>query len=111
MISQTGYLQDAQGSWISKDPQAQLIYSMDWTEWLMAGDSLASASYALQVRANDPAPLVKESDGFNAGAGITYVELSGGQVGKVYTITATITTTLGSEDRRSFRVKVENRTA
>ena len=111
MISQTGYLQDVQGSWIAKDPQAQLIYSMDWTEWLADGDTLASVTYALQVRANDPYPLVKESEGFEVGANITYVELSGGNVGKVYTITASITTALGSTDRRSFKIKVENRTA
>jgi len=111
MISQTGYQQDAQGSWISKDPTAALIYSMDWSEWLGAGDTLASATYALQVRANDPAPLVKVSQGYEVGANITYTKLSGGQVGKVYTVTATITTTLGNTDRRSFRIKVENRTA
>ena len=111
MISQTGYQQDAQGSWISKDPSAALIYTMDWTDWMPAGDGLATATYALQVRANDPAPLVKDSQGYDANAKITYVKLSGGQVGKVYTVTATITTTLGNTDRRSFRVKVENRTA
>lgn len=111
MITQTGYLKDTQGSWIAKDPQAQLIYSMDWTEWLVAGDTLSSATYALQVRANDPAPLIKESQGYNAGTNLSYVELSGGQVGKVYTVTASITTSNGLEDRRSFRVKVENRSA
>lgn len=111
MITQTGYLKDTQGSWIAKDPQAQLIYSMDWTEWLVSGDTLSSATYALQVRANDPQPLVKESQGLSAGSNLTYVELSGGQVGKVYTVTATITTANGLEDRRSFRIKVENRSA
>ena len=111
MISQTGYLKDTQGSWIAKDPQAQLIYSMDWSEWLLAGDELTSVSYSLQVRANDPAPLVKESEGFATGTHLTYIELSGGQVGKIYTVTAAITTQNGLEDRRSFRVKVENRSA
>lgn len=109
-IQRTGYQQDTQGLWIAKDPEAQLIYSMDWTEWLPTGDSLASASYSLQVRANDPAPLVNESDGIQSGT-ISFVELSGGQVGKVYTVTATITTTDGLTDRRAFRVKVENRQA
>ena len=111
MITQTGYLKDTQGSWIHKDPTAQLIYSMNWSEWLGAGETLSTATYALQVRANDPAPLVKVSQGLNAGTDLTYVELSGGQVGKVYTVTATITTTNGQTDRRSFRVKVENRSA
>ena len=109
-VNLTGYLQDTQGSWIPKDPEAVLVYSMDWSEWLPTGDTVASVSYSLQVRANDPAPLVKESQGVQSGT-ITYVELSGGQVGKVYTVTAEITTTDASIDRRSFRVKVENRSA
>jgi len=35
----------------------------------------------------------------------------GGGVGKVYTVTAAITTADGLIDRRSFRIKVENRSA
>lgn len=83
---------------------------MDWSEWLAQGQTVASVSYSLQVRANDPAPLIKESQGVQSGT-VTYVELSGGQVGKVYTVTAAITTDDGATDRRSFRVKVENRSA
>jgi hypothetical protein len=110
-IAKTGYERDTQGSWISKDPSAQLIYSMDWSQWLPEGDALASVSYALQVRANDPAPLIKGATGLAQSNKWTYIELSGGQVGKVYTVTATIVTTSGLDDRRSFRVKVENRSA
>ena len=109
-ITQTGYYQDNQGSWISKDPSAKLTYSMEWADWLLGTDTIQTVSYSLQVRANDPAPLVKSTEGINSGH-ITYVELTGGQVGKVYTITAAITTVDGLEDRRSFRVKVENRSA
>ncbi len=109
-VYKTGYQRDNLGSWISKDPVAQLIYSMEWVEWLPAGDTIASVEYTLQVRANDPEPLVKESSG-TQGDTVTYVELSGGQVGKIYTVTAEVTTTDGLTDRRSFRVKVENRSA
>jgi hypothetical protein len=109
-ITRSGYEKDNIGSWIAKDPSSQLTYSMDWSQWLPEGDTLASASYSLQVRANDPAPLVKVSQGTQSGT-ISYVELSGGQVGKLYTVTATITTVDGLTDRRSFRLKVENRSA
>lgn len=109
-ITRTGYEKDTQGSWIAKDPSAQLVYSMDWSEWLPVGDTVASVTYTLQVRANDPAPLVRQSQGVQSGT-LTYVELSGGAVSKVYTVTAAITTTDGNTDRRSFRVKVENRSA
>ena len=108
-LTRTGYEQDNLGSWIRKDPQAELTYSMEWVDWLPSGDSLATASYSAQVRANDPAPLVIDSDGIQGT--VSYCSLSGGQVGKTYTITAEITTANGLLDRRSFRVKVENRSA
>ncbi len=106
----TGYQQDNLGSWISKDPSAQLVYYMDWSEWLPTGDTIATASYTLQVRANDPAPLVRVSQGVQSNT-ISYVEISGGGAGKIYTVTASITTADGLVDRRSFRIKVENRSA
>lgn len=109
-ITRTGYERDNQGVWIYKDPNAQLVYSMDWSQWLPEGDTLSTATYTLQVRANDPAPLVKISQGVQSGT-ISYVELSGGQVGKIYTVTATINTQDGLVDRRNFRIRVENRSA
>jgi hypothetical protein len=108
-ITLTGYHQDNLGAWISKDPTATLTYSMDWSEWLPTSVAIATVVYTLQVRSNDPAPLVKQTQGITNA--ITYVSLSGGQVGKVYTVTAKITTDSGSIDSRSFRIKVENRSA
>jgi hypothetical protein len=109
-ITRTGYEQDAQGVWIAKDPSAELVYTFDWVDWLPQGDSIATVAYTLQVRANDPQPLVKVSEGVQSSR-FTYVELRGGQVGKIYTVTAQITTQDGIIDRRNFRIKVENRSA
>jgi hypothetical protein len=111
MITQTGYQKDTQGSWIAKDNLAVLTYTLDWSEWLQAGEQLTGVAYALQARANDPQPLVRTNQGFESSNGTTYVTLSGGQVGKVYTVTATITTNQSNTDRRSFRIRVENRSA
>lgn len=108
-IDKTGFMKDVQGIYIIKDPEAQLTYTFDWVEWIPTGDSISTVSYTLQVRANDPAPLVRESQGVTGTK--TFVELSGGQAGKVYTVTAEVTTADGSIDRRNFRVKVENRSA
>lgn len=108
-IVRTGYEQDTLGSWIRKDPEANLIYTMDWSDWLNVSEVVTAVTYSLQVRANDPAPLVIEDEGI-ANAGLyTYVQLSGGQVGKTYTVTADIQTDNGNIDRRAFRVKIENR--
>ena len=107
----TGYQTDTTGVWIPKDNQAQLIYSMDWSEWLPTGATVVSVVYTVQTRANDPAPIVKVDSGISGASKVTFVTLSGGQVGKVYTITAKVTTDGGLIDRRSFRVKIEERSA
>lgn len=109
MTTITGYKQDTEGAYIEKDPSAQLVYTMDWSQWLSTGEIITAVTYTLQVRANDPAPLVNESSGITADTLKTYVELSGGQAGKTYKVTAHITTDSGAEDSRYFRVKVESR--
>jgi hypothetical protein len=105
----TGFEQTIQGLTIQKDTEAQLVYTFDWSEWLPQGDSLSTVNYTITARANDPDPLVKVSQGIQGDT--TYIELSDGQEGKVYTVTAKITTTDGLIDRRNFRVKVLARSA
>lgn len=109
-VETTGYLRDNQGVFIPKDPQAQLVYVFDWEYWLSQGDSITQVDYALQVRSNDPQPLLRLNQGIQQGQK-TFVELSGGAVGKIYTVTADVLTANGSRDRRNFRVKIENRSA
>ena len=109
MAVRSGFEQTIQGLTIKKDTEAQLIYSFEWNEWLPTGDSIASSLYTITARANDPDPLEIESQGVDGTK--TYVELSNGQEGKVYTVTCKITTTNGLIDRRNFRVKVEARSA
>ena len=107
--ARSGFEQTIQGLTIQKDTEAQLVYTFDWVDWLPTGDSLATANYTITARANDPDPLVKVSQGLIGTK--TYVELSDGQEGKTYTVTAKITTTDGLIDRRNFRVKVLARSA
>lgn len=109
MSVRSGFEQTIQGLTIKKDTEAQLIYTFEWNEWLPVGDSIASSLYTITARANDPDPLEIESQGVQGTK--TFVELSNGQEGKVYTVTCKITTTNGLIDRRNFRVKVEARSA
>jgi hypothetical protein len=95
---------------ITKDPEAVLTYNFDWSEWLLSGDTIDTATYTLQVRANDPQPLINEASG-KLNATTTYITLSSGQVDKLYTVTCKVVTTNNLTDRRSFRVKVLNRSA
>lgn len=108
MSTISGYQQDTNGTWIPKDPEAKLVYSMDWSEWLTTGQTITAVNYTENSRVNDTAPLVIESEGVQAGT-VTYAEISGGAVNKIYTVTAQITTDDGSIDRRNFRIKIENR--
>ena len=106
----TGFEQTIQGLTIQKDTEARLFYTFDWSEWLPVGDSLATVAYSIQARSNDPDPLLKMSEGIQSGTK-TFIELSQGQQGKTYTVTAAITTANGLIDRRNFRVKVLARSA
>lgn len=109
-IANSGFEQTIQGLTILKDTQAVLTYSFDWSQWLPQGDQLATVQYTITARSNDPDPLIKVSEGVQAGD-VTFVELSDGQVNKTYTVTCRIVTNDGLVDRRSFRVKVQNRSA
>jgi hypothetical protein len=106
----TGFQQIDNQLWISKDPTAQLIYTLDWSEWLSPNDEIVEGDVQISARVNDPNPLVKVSSGISNGDKI-YVELAAGQVGKSYVVEMAITTSNGLIDRRYFKVKVENRSA
>ena len=109
-MSNTGFEQTNQGLTIVKDTEAKLTYSFDWSDWLPTGDTISTVDYTIGARLNDPDPLIKVSSGVQNG-NLTYIELSDGQVDKTYTVTAKITTGDGLIDRRSFRVRVQDRSA
>jgi hypothetical protein len=109
-IEITGYRRDNEGVFISKDALARLTYRMDWAQWRIGEDTIATVNYTIQQRTNDANPVIRHDQGVVTGR-YTFVELSGGTVGRTYVITADITTTEGLRDRRNFRVKIENRSA
>lgn len=84
----------------TKDPNAVIDYSLDWTRWL-DGDAIATSEWIV------PDGLVKVTD--SRTTKIATVWLSGGLAGQSYTITNRITTTGGRTEDRSFAVKVEER--
>lgn len=84
----------------TKDPEAVLDYSIDWSRWL-AGDQIATSNWTV------PGGLEKVSDAQTSTK--TTVWLSAGTIGESYTVTNRITTSGGRTDDRSFLVKVEDR--
>lgn len=109
-INRTGFQVTNTGLVIDKDPSAVMIYTLDWTDWLDNGDSIATANWTAAARRNDPTPLVIVDSGISTGTA-TYVELSGGQADKTYIVGVTITTANGITDARNFRVNVLVRSA
>jgi hypothetical protein len=84
----------------TKDPNAVLDYTVDWTRWL-AGDQIASSAWLV------PTGLTKMADS-KTGSSAT-VWLSGGTAGQSYTVTNRITTAAGRTEDRSFIARVEER--
>jgi hypothetical protein len=103
------YLQNEQ-LYIDKDTASQLTYTLDWSQWLATGDHIASATQTVQARQNDPTPLVKVTAGITDGTK-TYIQVSGGQQDKTYTVFVAVTTTNGLIERRNFKVKTLSRSA
>ena len=108
-INRTGFEQTNTGLNIDKDAEAQLTYTFDWSQWLPTNDTISAVEYSVAARRNDPAAMVIENSGKTDTQ--TYVELSGGAEGKVYIVTAKVTTSDGLVDRRNFRINVVARSA
>ena len=104
-ISQTGYKRDNTGSWISKDPGATLQYSIDWSDWLPTGDTIATSTFVQESTHTANLTL----SGVATANGVTSVVIAAGAAGNVYTIRNTVVTSANTTDVRRFRIQVENR--
>lgn len=100
MVTKPGFQFDEQGAWIVKGPTEAKDYNISFAKWLLAGDTIASVVW------NVPAGLIKNQEGFYPTS--VYVKLSGGTLGKAYTVTAHVTTVNGLIDDQSFRVVIRN---
>lgn len=107
MATITGFLADNEGTYIDKDSLASLVYTMDWSQWLPAGQTIVTSTWVLESISGDTTPLVNEA--YNNSTTTALIEISGGTIGKVYKVYNKITTTSGYDDRRYFRIKVKAR--
>tara|TARA_R100001594_G_scaffold53735_1_gene87318 strand:- start:45605 stop:45874 length:270 start_codon:yes stop_codon:yes gene_type:complete len=88
-------------SW-TKDVEATLDYSFDWTEWLQSRDIITSATFS--VSSGDGALTILGSEYTRK---IATVLLVGGTVGQEYTITCRITTRNSLVEEESTTLVVE----
>ncbi len=84
----------------TKDPNAVLDYSINWTRWL-AGDQIAASEWIV------PSGLTKMADPKTATSATVW--LSGGTAGQSYIVTNRITTAAGRTEDRSFTIRIEER--
>lgn len=85
----------------SKDPQADLDYVIDWSDWL-AGDTLNTSAWAVasgDVTLHDPAIV----------GDLTRVWVTGGTAGTIARITNSIVTTGGRDEDRTLTFIIQER--
>ena len=85
----------------TKDPQATLDYSIDWSDWL-SGDTIINSVWTVPVELQS-----SRLSEFNTTQ--TVVWLEGGEENITYQVKNTITTAGGRVDERTMTVKVANK--
>ena len=97
-----GFESDAQGYYIIKDPDADLDYSLNWSDWL-AGDSISNAIWTVDTG------LTKHNEAISGS--IATVWLSGGVLGVTYWVSCRVVTgnLIPRTEDRSFRVVITQR--
>lgn len=107
MATVNGFLRDNEGIYIEKDSEASLTYTLDWTDWLVNGETVSSSTYDVETLAGDADPLTKSAQ--SSTDYTTTIKVTGGTQGKLYKIYNSVTTSGGLTDRRYFRIKVTAR--
>lgn len=111
MTQITGFRTDREGSYIVKDPQARLDFSIDWSCWINSGDTLATSVWFVETIAGDGANnLDNYQDTLDTVNHVATVWLQKGVAGHNYRVTNRITTANSLTDERYFRVFVKDKT-
>lgn len=95
----------------TKDPDDELRYGVDWSDWLDEGETIASSSWAVETATGTPADdlaVMGSPAPQNSGTGTT-AYLEKGVLGIEYTVRNRITTTENQQADRSFVVYIRNR--
>ncbi len=75
-------------------PNAVLDYGFNWTAWMQPSENVITSTWAID-------PVLTLSGSQNV-ANVTSTFVNGGDVGKAYTLTNTITTNQGRTDSRTL---------
>ena len=91
---------------MTKDPDAVLVYTFDWSAWLVGDATIASSDFVIDVAPD--ATLTIDNETILAGTTSTRVRVSGGTVGKDYVLRNRIVTSEvpTQTDDRSVKIRV-----
>jgi len=94
------------GAQLLKDPDADLAYDMDWSDWLGADATIDTSTWS-----SSPTGLTLHDDSTPESDTFAQTFISGGTVGKTYKVTNEIVTdeTPPQTDNRSFFLKITER--
>ncbi len=112
MANLTGFKRDNKGIFIEKDPTAKIVYGLDFTDYLVSGDAVASAVATIETISGDSSPLALPTDASTdvfINSNLVSVRLHNGTSGSVYNVAIKITTNNGDIDSRHFRVVVKDK--
>lgn len=88
-----------------KDPDADLDYRVDWSQWLAAGETITGSSWTVPVGITQgTGPQAPTFDSTSA-----TIWLTGGTDGQAYPITNRVTTSAGRVDDRTITITVRQR--
>ncbi len=112
MATLTGFKRDAKGVFIEKDPFATLDYTLDFTNWMPEGYTIASLSVTASNENDDSTSLAVDSTSHTNY--LASAILSGGEAGQIYNVEYRLTfstsdSTANRQDSRSFRIKCVER--
>jgi hypothetical protein len=98
----SNFKRDALGWWIAMDPQAMKDFTLDWSAFLAAGESIASSIWQVGPGLSTSAP----SDNGSAATVWLTPDPDTEEVAVCW-VRNRITTSAGRADRRSFRIVVK----
>ena len=87
----------------TKDPEAVLDYTIDWTDWLIDSDTIIASTWTV------PAGITKNSDAISENGLLTIIWLSNGIAGTNYSLVNHIITTEGRQDDRTIIIRIREK--
>lgn len=91
----------ADGPSYNMDVSAVLDFAWDWSNWLSASETIVSSTATAS-------PGISINSTSNTSSKVT-VWISGGSIGRMYTVTNLITTNQGRTDERTITIRVVSR--